>query len=116
MLPDLLNEEPTAWKGFTQVEIVQTVTKQVIIHIILWLIGGIFIGVPGPLLIVVIAFGMASGAAFGFAWLKLYVSNKKAGTPYGYYERKVFLNSWMVKLGLRNPKTIQRTGLWRHFK
>ena len=114
IVPDKLNEKPTQFKGLTTYEITSTIVKFNIFFMILAMIAGAIYGIVATFLLMGVSIGVGTG--LGFWYCVSVVAKKKAGTPYGYYGRKQYLNSYLVKFGILRVRTIQRSGLWRHFK
>lgn len=112
LVPDRLNEVPTAFMGLTQGEMVSLGFK---------CLGGscgvsIFLGMmTGSVLFFSLLMG--AGVIMGSILLVLIakvVAGKKAGTPYGYKEQRAKAYGLLAKMGYKRAKGIHKTQLWCH--
>jgi conjugative transfer region protein (TIGR03750 family) len=115
MIPNLINQHPTAWKGLTQYEILSTVIKVIVYHGIFWVLLFAIFGTPIAVTIFSFCFGFCTGGLYSFFKLSS-LAKKKQGTPFGYLERKIFKKSLLYRLGFVSDKTIYRNGTWRHYE
>ena len=114
IVPDRLNEPPTAFMGLTQGEMLSLGAK---------CLGGscglcIFFGIlTGSVLFFSLLMG--AGVILGSVLLVLLakvVASKKAGTPFGYKEQRAKAYGLIAKLGYQRTKGIHKTQLWCHKK
>jgi len=114
VVPDLLNEVPTAFMGLTQAEMISLGAKCIGISCSTMGFIGILIG-NTVVISLLLGVGVVLGALSLVGIAKMTASSK-AGTPYGYKAQKAKVYGVLARLGLRKTKGIHQTRLWSHKK
>lgn len=115
LVPNMLNKQPTSRWGLTSKEIVKVFIRINCICIIVFALLG-FLLLPKAFVIAFSTLGIISGCGISVYFCKYILAPKKALTEFGYLEQKAEINSILVKIGLKQIKTIHETKLWRHYR
>ena len=115
LVPDKLNEQPTAFFGLTQKEMIRLAVKCLggcfAAGLLLGLLSGVVL-----LVSVFVGLGVMIGAGLTFLLAKYVIAPRKAGTPFGYHDQKARVYGLWARLGLRRQYTLHHTRLWCHKK